>query len=160
LDLVRRFSLAIIVAAAVSALMSCDVEVEIDDVVPRVTWFSAEPVADGVIEMTVWVYDLERKPVDLTVNWSLDDVSQGAIVLAPGGHGLLGLTTDGTPLTQGRPSVDGQAHLLRWALDSSVPSDAAITLAFTPDDRVAGPGATVNTPTFTPASGVATVTAL
>ena len=111
----RRFSLVIMIAAVVSGLLSCDIEVEIDDVVPRVTWFSAEPVAEGVIEMTVWVYDLERKPVDLSVTWSLDDISQGAITLAPGGHGLLGLTTDGTPLTDGRPSVDGQPHLLRWA---------------------------------------------
>jgi hypothetical protein len=161
LDLVQRLPLIFVFIAALGCLHGCDLEVEIDDAAPRVTWFSAHPAANGVIDVTVWVYDLERQPVDLTVTWTLDDTNQGDITHAAGGHGVLGLTTDGTDMgANGRPDPGGQPHLLRWALDSDLAADANLKLVFTPDDRVSLPGPTVYSPTFTPAAGLPTVTAL
>ena len=94
---------------ALLALAGCDLEVEIKNATPRVTWVAAAPAADGVVDVTLWVYDLDQDPVDLTVTWSRDGVDQGPIALAPGGHGVVGLTTDATELgPDGRPDPDGQ----------------------------------------------------
>jgi len=158
---VQRSSLIILFAAAMASAAGCDLEVEIANAAPRVTWIAAQPAADGVVDLTVWVYDLDRDPVDLAVTWSLDGASQGKIVLAPGGHGTGGLTTDATDLgPDGRPDPDGQPHLVRWDLGDQVGDNASLQLTFVPDDGVAATGPSAVSPTFTAAGGLPSATEL
>ncbi|MDP6943440.1 MAG: hypothetical protein QF464_04765 [Myxococcota bacterium] len=157
-----RHSLLIVAFAAIlAALAGCDLEVEIKNATPSVTWVAAQAATDGVIDVTVWVYDLDRDPVDLTVTWSMDGVEQGPIALASGGHGIVGLTTDGTEIgPEGRPDPDGQPHLLRWALPEGVGAGASLALTFTPDDRIAPLGQTRASVDFTRADGLPKATLL
>ncbi len=157
----RLFTLIAVFVLFLAGLTGCDLEIEIKNSTPVVTWVAAAPVADGVVDVTVWIFDMDRDPVDVAVTWSLDGVEQGPIDLAPGGHGTLGLTTDATALgDDGRPVPEGQPHLLRWALPEGVPQTASLQLAFSPDDRVAPVGQMHTSPSFTPASGLPAATAL
>ena len=142
---------------------ACSLQVELENVAPVVTWVAVPEAHDGIVDVTVWVYDLEEAPVDLVVNWWLDGEEQGAIDHAPGSHGQLGLTTDGGDLgPEGRPDPDGQPHLIRWALPDDLPSEARLRLSFTADDLVSAVGPSVATPAegFTASAGLEGVVAL
>ena len=86
----HRLSLILIFVLGFTAWSACDLEVEIKNGSPVVTWLAAEPATSGVVDLTVWLYDVDRDPVDLTVTWAIDGVDQGPITLGPGGHGLVG----------------------------------------------------------------------
>ena len=137
----------------------CDLHVELINAPPSVTWVQAAPASDGIVELTVWVYDLEQAPVDLDLSWSLDGVDQGALTLASGGHGTLGLTTAADTLeADGRPDPDGRPHVIRWALPEDIAGDARLHLHASADDRVSEPGPRVSTPAegFTALEGLPT----
>ena len=139
----------------------CPLTVEIANGAPRVTWIAVQPAVDGVVEVTVWIYDIDRDPVDLEATWSVDGADQGALELAAGGHGLVGLTTMDTPLgDSGRPDPDGQPHQLRWSVEDIPSNTSNVRLSFTPDDRVAAVGETVVSPPFDLDVGLPTVVAL
>jgi len=126
---------------------ACDLKVELTNAPPTATWLQAEPMSDGVVDLTLWVYDLEQAPVDVEISWSLDGVEQGALELAPGGQGTLGLTTsDETLSADGRPNPDGQAHLIRWALPQGSAENARVQLHVRADDRESEPSAAVSSP--------------
>ena len=142
---------------------ACDLEVEFTNAPPVATWLQASEASDGIVDVTVWVYDLEQEPVDLEMTWSLDGEEQGAITLAPGGHGVLGLTTvDESTGSEGRPDPDGQPHLIRWSLPEQVTEQSRLQLHIVADDRVStvGPMTSTSTEGFLPADGVPTVVAL
>ena len=142
---------------------ACDLEVEFTNAPPAATWLQASEASDGIVDVTVWVYDLEQEPVDLEMTWSLDGAEQGAITLAPGGHGVLGLTTvDESSGPEGRPDPDGQPHLIRWSLPDLVTEQSRLQLHIVADDRVSTVGPMTSTPAegFLPADGVPTVVAL
>ena len=156
-----RSSITLVVVAVLACMAGCNLEVEIDNARPIVTWLSVPPATDGVVDLTVWVYDLERDPVDLTVTWLVGGESQGEIALAPDSHGTIGLTTDATELGEaGRPNPDGQPHLVQWKLDDAVDDATILQLKFRPDDGVASAGPTVYTPEFTADEGLPLVTRL
>lgn len=158
---VCRFALVGALMAVLAAPAGCALQVEMTNATPVVTWIAAPPAVDGVVDITVWVYDLEREPVDLIVTWTLDGQDQGAIAHAGGGHGTTGLTTDGTQLDDtGRPESDGQPHLIRWAVPDDVAATASLQLTFTADDRVAPVADTVVSPAFTWADGLPNVSRL
>lgn len=157
-----RSSVTLVVVAVLVCMAGCNLKVEIDNARPTVTWLSVPPATDdGVIDLTVWVYDLERDPVDLTVTWLVGGESQGEIALAPGSHGTVGLATDDTDLgDSGRPNPDGQPHLVRWQLDDAIDDATSLQLRFKPDDGVTSAGRTVYTPEFTADEGLPLVTRL
>ena len=160
----RRFLLTILLVF-VPALHSvgCDLQVELTNAPPVATWVQASGAVDGIVDLTIWVYDLEQQPVDLEVTWSLDGADQGEIELAAGGHGLLGLTTTSEPLgSDGRPQPDGQPHLIRWVLPESVSEDARLQIHVLADDRESTAGASTSSPAegFTVADGLPVVTPL
>ena len=160
----RRFLLTILLVL-VPALhgVGCDLQVELTNAPPVATWVQASGVTDGIVDLTIWVYDLEQRPVDLQVKWSLDGADQGEIELAAGGHGLLGLTTTSEPMgSDGRPAPDGQPHLIRWALPESLSEDARLQIHVLADDRESTVGAWTSSPSegFKAAEGLPTVTPL
>ncbi len=137
---------------------ACDLHVELTNAPPVVTWAHATPAADGIVDVTLWVYDLEAQPVDLTLTWSLDGADQGAVSIASGGHGTLGLTTDQGGLgADGRPNPDGQSHLIRWAIPADLAGGGRLRLHVLADDRVSEPGPVVATPSqgFLASEGIA-----
>jgi hypothetical protein len=141
----------------------CDVQVELTNAPPVATWLQASGAADGIVDLTVWVYDLEQQPVDLEMTWSLDGVDQGELALASGGHGLLGLTTITDTLgPDGRPDPDGQPHLIRWTLPNSVAGDARLQVHVLADDREStmGPRTSTSSDGFTADDGLPTVSLL
>ena len=153
----------IILLAVALRLTACGMQLELTNATPVATWTAVAPTVNGIADVTVWLYDLERQPVDLLVTWSVDGVDQGEITLAAGGHGLSGLTTDATQLgPEGRPEPDGQPHLLRWALPDTVGPDARLRLNFTVDDLESEVGTPVSTPEpgFTRSDGLQAVSRL
>lgn len=136
----------------VVALAGCADKVTILNVVPRVTWVAVAPAVDGVAEITVWVSDADGEPVDLDARWATDPRGAGVrgdtLVMAPGGHGLVGLTTE-----EGLFDPNGAAHVVRWDVRDVDPT-GPIRLHFIPDDLEAGPGPAVRTPPFTLSVGI------
>lgn len=135
-------------AFAGTVLTGCDLEVEVKNAAPRVTWVAVEPASGGIAEVTVWLSDREGDPVDLTASFELDGTDAGELALATGGHGLVGLTTH-----EARLDPNGQPHLVRWLVDG-VSTSAAVRLVFAPADDEAGAGEVVATPTFTLSDGM------
>jgi hypothetical protein len=129
------------------AAPGCTYEVSFHNVQPRVTWLAVAPAVDDVVAMHVWVRDHEGDPVDLAVDWSADGGEAQGITLAPGGHGLVGLTT-----ADPTGDVDGVAHLILW--DVSDVSGASLVLDVQADDRVSSPTAVHRSPAFTLVDGL------
>lgn len=132
-----------------AAAGGCDDGVAVRNAAPAATWLAVQPPEEGVAETTLWVFDRDGDPVDVSMRWRREGTEEGTpVALAPGGHGLVGLTTRvGTVRPQGEP------HHVRWRVDE-VPQDATIRLIVEPDDREAGAGRTVRTPPFTLAEGL------
>lgn len=150
-------SLVAALGVLVMQMAGCDLQVELTNAPPRVTWAHAEPAGDALIDLTLWVYDLEQNPVDLTLTWSLDGIEQGPLSLASGGHGTLGLSTSQDVLeVDGRPDPDGQPHLIRWALPAELSEGARLQVHALADDRVSEPGPMASTPSegFTASAGL------
>ena len=125
----------------------CDSRIELMNAPPRATWIQAEAMSDGIVDLTLWVYDVEQEPVDVHLTWSLEGVEQGALELAPGGHGTQGLVTrDELPSTNGRPNPDGRAHLIRWALPAEVDALARVQVHVQVDDLESEPAPRVSSP--------------
>ncbi|MCB9729857.1 MAG: hypothetical protein H6744_15465 [Deltaproteobacteria bacterium] len=135
-----------VILAVVALLGGCADKVKILNVVPRLTWVAVSPAADGVVEITLWVSDRDGDPVDVDGRWTAEPASPGdagePLVMAAGGHGLIGLTTD-----DGIFDPNGEAHLVRWDV-SAVDATGDIRLRFAPDDLEAGPGTPMRTPAF------------
>ncbi|MEZ4265005.1 MAG: hypothetical protein R3F39_01410 [Myxococcota bacterium] len=137
---------------ALATLAGCADKVTILNVVPRLTWVAVAPPVDGVVEITVWVSDTDGDPVDVDARWAEDPKGAGvrgdSLRMAPGGHGLVGLTTEG-----GLFDPNGEAHVVRWDV-SDVNPQGPIRLHFVPDDLDAGVGQAVRTPPFTLSEGI------
>jgi hypothetical protein len=135
-----------------ATLAGCADKVRILNVVPRLTWVAVAPAVDGVVEITVWVSDADGDPVDVDARWASDPAPAGVLgetlVMAPGGHGLVGLTTE-----DGIFDPNGEVHVVRWDVSDVNPA-GAIRLHFVPDDLDAGPGQAVRTPAFTLSAGI------
>lgn len=114
-------------------LAACEADIEITNAPPKVTWLAAEPEADGVVELTVWISDFEGDSVDLTVGYvsgeEVVDITLAGKDKGGAGHGLSGLTTH-----EARQDPNGQSHLIRWDV-AGVPSP--VTLVFGGTDREA-----------------------
>jgi hypothetical protein len=132
---------------AVTLFAGCAAKVRILNAVPRLTWVAVAPVVDGVVEITLWVSDVDGDPVDVDARWDVDPRAAGALgeplVMAPGGHGLVGLTTE-----RGIFDANGEVHVVRWDV-TGVTAGTPIRLHLLPDDLDAGPGQAVRTPPFT-----------
>jgi hypothetical protein len=135
--------LIILVVITLLLFAGCDSVVEIKNSVPRLTWLQVEAVGGQTAEITLWVYDLEGDPVDLSGGWALDgELEITPISWGEGGHGTNGLTTH-----EARFSPDGQPHLVIWNV-GGLPSELPIQLVFTPEDGTASQGETVMSPSF------------
>ncbi len=139
LRIVRRIGVFLL---ASMLLLGCDTELEISNAVPRVTWVAVQPpiAGESLAEVTVWVYDVEGDPVDLSAH-VLVNGAEVPLVLESGSHGLVGLTTQAA-----RFDANGQPHLLIWNVDGLSASE--VQLRFAPNDRVGGQGKAVLTPPF------------
>ena len=104
-------------------------------------------IVDGVVDLTVWISDLDGDPVDLEVSWAVEGESPQVAAWAPGGHGTNGLTTE-----QGRFDPAGAPHLLRWDV-SEMDASASVRFTFAPHDGEDA-GLEVVTPAFVPADGI------
>jgi peptidyl-tRNA hydrolase len=144
----RAGRVALIAAFGVAAATSgCTPDLEFDNVVPVVT--AVGPiglVGQDTVRMHLWVQDYEADPVDVAVTWEAQGAEAKAIVTAPGGHGLVGLTSD--------PEWPGMEHVIMWDV-TGVPRETPLRIAITPDDRRAGAGDPVTTEPFTLSAGVA-----
>jgi hypothetical protein len=155
--------LALLVFIPATQGQGCGLQLEFTNTPPVVTWVHVSPSLDGIVDVTMWIYDLEQQPVDLDVTWTLDGVDQGPITLAAGGHGVLGLTTNSPTMgPEGRPDPDGQPHLIRWALPEAVTAEARLQLHVLADDRESVTGAITATSAegFTAQDGVPVVSPL
>ena len=127
-------------------LCSCDSAVEMRNSAPRVTWIAVQPAVDDVSVMTLWIQDQEGDPVDLEIRWS-QGASSANIEVAPGGHGLVGLTT-----RIGQDDGNGQPHEIRWST-SGLQGQEPVELELRATDRQdAGPE--VISPSFTLTEGL------
>jgi len=127
----------------VFGLAACDSQLEIENAAPRITWVAVQPPLEGesIAEVTVWIADMEGNPVNLAVDVIREDGHTDELVLEPGSHGLIGLTTQ-----EARFDPNGQPHLLLW--DTSGLEGTKLQLGFSPDDNEGGAGDTVVTPLF------------
>jgi hypothetical protein len=141
-SLKRRIFFAVL-CCFVFGLAACDSQLEIDNAAPRITWVAVHPPLDGesIAEVTVWISDMEGDPVNLAIDVIREDGSTEELLLEPGGHGLVGLTTQ-----ESRFDPNGQPHLLLW--DTAGLEGAMLQLGFSPDDNEGGTGDTVVTPMF------------
>ena len=134
-----------LLCAAVLACVgtACDSQLEVDNAAPRITWVAVQPPLDGdsVAEVTVWISDLEGDPVNLAVEVVRADGSSEELVLEPGSHGVVGLTTQ-----EARFDPNGQPHLLLWNIEQLTGTEVQLSLS--PDDKNGGVGDTVTTPMF------------
>ena len=89
----------------------------------------------------MWISDLEGDPVNLAVEVVREDGTSDELVLEPGSHGFVGLTTQ-----ESRFDPNGQPHLLLWNTEELAGSKVQLRLA--PDDKNGGEGDTVSTPMF------------
>ena len=144
--MLRTLNLALLLAL-MPLVVGCQSTIEIENAAPRVTFFAAAPAVDGVVDLTVWISDLDGDPVDLDVSWSVEGGAPQEAKWAPGGHGISGLTTE-----QGRFDSAGAPHLLRWDV-SDVDAEASVRFVFAPHDGEDA-GLEVETPAFVPADGV------
>lgn len=142
----RTLNVALLLALTLP-LGACASAVEIENAAPRVTFFAASPAADGVVELTVWISDLDGDPVDLEVSWAADGAASQEPRWSPGGHGVNGLTTE-----EGRFDPAGSPHLLPWDV-SEVDAGASVRFTFAPHDGT-DPGPEVQSPAFVPAEGI------
>ncbi len=151
----RRLTLVgLLGGTALGAFGGCDEELVLANALPRVTWVDVAPAEDGVAAITVWVRDLEGDPVSLDVTWSAPGGAPTPIAIAPGGHGLVGLTT-----LEGAGDPNGQPHLISW--DVTAVPEGQVTLTFVADDSAAGrtrassdvAATTVSTPAFPLSTG-------
>jgi len=142
----RSLILALFLALTLP-LGACQSTIELENAAPRVTFFAAAPAVDGVVDLTVWISDLDGDPVDLEVSWAVEGESPQVAAWAPGGHGTNGLTTE-----QGRFDPAGAAHLLRWDV-SEMDASASVRFTFAPHDGEDA-GLEVVTPAFVPADGI------
>ena len=127
----------------------CDGTIRIQNAAPSVTWLAVQPPQQGVSRVTIWVSDLDGDSVDLEVTWRAEGESDDHIAsFAPGGHGLVGLTTRDAIFDE-----NGQGHELLWEMED-VPLDQSVRLTFTPNDRNAGVGASGTSPPFTAQEGL------
>lgn len=138
--LVISLALASLAVGAVGA-GGCEAALEIDNAAPRVTFFAAAPASGGVVDLTVWILDLDGEPVDLEVSFVVDGGQDQTPVWAPGGHGTTGLTTEGGLFQDG-----GQPHLLRWKVSDLDPT-ASVRVTLVPDDLL-DRGQTATSPAF------------
>ena len=145
-----------------ASIQGCDAPVELYNAAPRVTWVQVEPTSEGVAEITVWVFDVEGDPVDLDATWATPGGDQAALAMAPGGHGLVGLSTRGRQLDEtGKFTADGQPHLLLWDhAAAGLPATATVELHFTPSDKDDELGVSGTSPSFTLSDGLPEVTRL
>ena len=136
--LLATLPVILLVFAVSVGLGACDDPAEIQNAAPRVTWVAVgTPTTSGTLtvsEVTLWVSDLEGDSVDVTAE-VVDSAGQATpMAMAPGGHGLSGLTTRDALLDD-----KGQPHLLLWDVTSI---SGSVKLRFTPDDtRESGVGA-------------------
>ncbi len=122
---------------------ACDSELEVENAAPRITWVAVQPALEGesVAEVTVWISDLEGDPVDLVIEVIGEDGNSAELVVEPGSHGLIGLTTQ-----ESRFDPNGQPHLLLW--DTKDLAGSKVQLRLVPDDQNGGAGDAVATPMF------------
>ena len=142
----RTLNVALLLALTLP-LGACESTVEIENAAPRVTFFAAAPAADGAVDLTVWISDLDGDSVDLEVSWAIDGAAPQEAHWSPGGHGVNGLTTE-----EGRFDPAGVPHLMRWDV-SQVESSAAVRFTFAPHDGT-DPGLEAISPAFVPADGI------
>ena len=147
-------ALILVVSPCVASLCAaCDSAPEFRNVQPRVTWVAVGPPEQGVARITVWISDRDGDPVDLEVSWEAPGGSAQPITLGPGGHGVVGLTTD---LAVFDPA--GQPHEIMWDV-TGVPEGAA-QLRFVAEDGQTGRTAPVVSPVFLLPEGLSEAAAL
>jgi len=144
--LIRRLAPLLVLPLWVGA-GGCEATLEIDNAAPRVTFFAAAPASDDVVDLTVWILDLDGEPVDLEVSYQADGGGSETPIWAPGGHGINGLTT-----LDGLFEPEGQPHLLRWDVSGLDPS-TSVRVTLVPDDLL-DRGETVTSPAFILADGL------
>ena len=110
--LLATLPVILLVFAVSVGLGACDDPAEIQNAAPRVTWVAVgTPTTSGTLtvsEVTLWVSDLEGDSVDVTAE-VVDSAGQATpMAMAPGGHGLSGLTT--------RDALDGYRAAFELAL--------------------------------------------
>ena len=142
----HRAFLAALLLVATGGLGACTSAVEFHNVQPRLTWAAVDPPEGEVAQLTVWVSDHEGDVVDLDIRWQAAGGDPAPIVLAPGGHGVVGLTTD---LALFDPN--GQPHAILW--DTTDVPEGPISLRLVADDGSSGATLAVRTPTFTLVEG-------
>lgn len=143
-----RFSMLALVAAVGAG---CSDPITVNNAVPRVTWLAATPTDDGnIIELTIWVSDIDGDTVDIAASWQADGES-GPLVQASGSYGLIGL-----PTREALYEPEGQPHAVLWDI-SDLPS-GEVRLSFVPDDRPydsdEGLGLTAVSPAFDASTGL------
>jgi len=143
----KKLVMVSVLALIAASAPSCESIVEVDNSAPRVTWVAVAPPVDGVADITVWISDIEGDPVSLELTWrSAGQSSAGTtIVQAPGGHGVVGLTTH--LATQ---ESNGQAHLIRWDVSEV---SGQVELRFLPRDAEDA-GVVVVSPAFDVVAGL------
>ena len=133
---------------ALGPLGACTDPIEIKNARPQLTWLAAQPAADGVVKLTLWVADLDGDSVDVTADVLMGDQTI-ALKQAPGSYGLLGLTTRDAEVRR-----DGQPHEILWDTQAV---NGQVTLRLTPNDRPHdddGVGLTALSPSFDIAVGL------
>ncbi|MGM0574494.1 MAG: hypothetical protein ACQEXJ_02000 [Myxococcota bacterium] len=142
---------AVLAVAALLWLAACNEAIDVRNAGPRATWVAVQPAEDGIVELTLWVSDLDGDPVDVEAGWRADGEAEVTpLALAPGSHGTAGLTTE-----QEIFDPAGQPHRLLWDVEG-VPTDRDLRLIFVPDDREAGAGRTAESPPFRVDEGLPT----
>ncbi len=147
----RRIAVALLVAALASPIAApiggCDLEVDVLNGAPRLTWIAVQPESGDVADVTLWVSDVEGDPVDVSASWQAEGSEElTPITMTPGGHGLVGLTTH-----EALFDPNGQPHLILW--DTSEVS-GTVRLVLVPDDRESGEGQEARSPWFDVSTGL------
>jgi len=115
---------------------------------PAVVVVAARPDPDeaaGLLAIDLYIRDLERDPVDLSVSvWRAAGEKEDAVVLWSPGHGSRGLSSD--------PAAPGAWH--RLYLDfAGIPGDEDVFVEIESVDSQGNPGEATATETFKPEAG-------
>ena len=147
----RRIAVTLLVGALASPIAApiggCDLKVTVLNGAPRLTWIAVQPASGDVAEVTLWVSDVEGDPVDVDASWQAEGgETLTPIVMEPGGHGLVGLTTH-----EALFDPNGQPHLILW---DTTEVSGLVRLVLIPDDRESGEGQEAHSPWFDLSTGL------